>query len=207
MNQELSTDTIFSYNLSRKRWFVASSIIIIALIIAAAITYFLFLKGTDIAGVKTFEAISKHILWNVKHTTLLGALYTSLIGGLFFIFMPIEAVFIAFIRSDSNPAVIIMTFICGFIFSYTLNYFIGMKLSNTTRRIIGPKRFFKIKIMLNKYGAGGVFLINVIPILPSQTLAAILGVFKYNKTKFYIFFLTGQITKYILITIAYLYIV
>jgi membrane protein YqaA with SNARE-associated domain len=76
-----------------------------------------------------------------------------------------------------------------------------MKLAGVSKKIITSKKFYKIKGLINIYGAGAIFVINALP-LPSQPLAAILGVFKYNKTKFYLFFLLGQFVKYGAITLG-----
>ena len=58
---------------------------------------------------------------------------------------------------------------------------------------------------MNKYGATVIFGFNALP-MPSQPLAAILGVVKYNKTRFYVLFITGQLAKYIVIAISLAYI-
>ena len=64
------------------------------------------------------------------------------------------------------------------------------------------KKFYKTKGILNRYGSLAVFSFNALP-LPSQLLSVILGVFRYNKTRFYVFFLSGQAVKLAGITIIY----
>jgi membrane protein YqaA with SNARE-associated domain len=136
---------------------------------------------------------------------LLGAFYTSLFGGLFFVFLPMEAVYIRYLKSGFSPFLIILVYVGGFLFSYTANYYIGLKLNNVSKKIISPKKFYKIKGIINRYGAWAIFGFNVLP-LPSQPLSTILGVFRYNKKRFYLFFLLGQLIKYTAITVAYIYI-
>ena len=58
--------------------------------------------------------------------------------------------------------------------------------------------------MLNKYGALTVLVFNATP-LPAQALAVILGAFRYNKTRFYVLFLLGQLIKYAGITVFHYY--
>jgi membrane protein YqaA with SNARE-associated domain len=60
-------------------------------------------------------------------------------------------------------------------------------------------------VLVNKYGMATVFVFNVLP-LPAQPLATVLGVFKYNKAKFYLAFILGQGIKFSAIALAYFYI-
>ena len=119
--------------------------------------------------------------------------------------LPLEALFITFLIGGQNGLLLILIYVFGFICSYTLNYYIGYKLSEISRKLITPKKFYKIKGIINRYGSGAIFAFNLFP-LPSQPLAAILGVFKYNKPRFYTLFILGQVFKYSIITIGYFYI-
>ena len=69
-------------------------------------------------------------------------------------------------------------------------------------KLISPKKFYKLKGLLNKWGSLAVLLFNATP-LPSQHLSVILGVFRYNKTRFYVFVFLGQLIKYLYITAGY----
>lgn len=169
------------------------------------IYYILILRSSDFFLVKIINTIFSHVGNNLGKLTLLGAVYAAFFGGLFFITLPIEAIFIAFLHSEFHPFLVMSLFVGGLFVSYSIDYLIGYKLSNFSKKLIPPKKFYKTKNLINKYGPVAIFVINVLP-LPSQILATVLGVFKYNRTRFYIFFLSGQITKYVLITIFYLYI-
>ena len=103
------------------------------------------------------------------------------------------------------PFMLVGIYLFGLVLSYTINYYLGMRLANLVQKAITPKKFYKIKGIINKYGVGAIFVFNVLP-LPSQPLSAILGVFKYNKTKFYVFFVLGQLIKYSAIIIGAHYI-
>ncbi|MFH1771020.1 MAG: VTT domain-containing protein [archaeon] len=205
MREEFATNTIFSYNLARKRFFLLLTIVIVVAVLALVAVYFTFLRDTDILVINLIKTFLNHVIGNVKAGTLLGALYTALFGGLFFVFMPMEVAFITFLRAGESPVLLVILYIVGMICSFTVNYYIGMKMSGLSKKIISPRKFYKIKGIINKYGAGAIFLFNVLP-LPAQPLSAILGVFKYNKPRFYFFFILGQSIKYIAISIAYIYI-
>jgi membrane protein YqaA with SNARE-associated domain len=205
MVHEFTKESMFSYNLKRKRISSVAMIAGIILVMLFIVYYAFFLRSSDNLLVNAINLISGHIWSQVTGLTLLGALYITLIGGLFFVFMPIEAWFIAFIGSH-NPLLIVALFILGFLVSYSINYYIGRKLNKTSKAMIGPRKFYKIKALINKRGGLAIFAFNALP-LPSQPLSAILGVFRYNKTRFYLYFLLGQLTKYIVISVAYIYII
>jgi membrane protein YqaA with SNARE-associated domain len=144
-------------------------------------------------------------MYQLKEKSLLGVFYSSFFGGLFFVFLPMEVLFVSLLKDGVNPTMLIILYIVGFLLSYSINYFIGMNLGELSKKLIGAKQFYNIKVAINRYGVLAVFAFNALP-LPSQALSTILGVFKYNKTKFYIFFLSGQLIKYIVIAIGYIYI-
>jgi|FLOH01.1.fsa_nt_gi membrane protein YqaA with SNARE-associated domain len=202
--KDFSPHAIFSYNQVKKRLFVIVSALIFIFLLLFVLNYLLFFKNSDFFLVIWINSFLSHISSNIANTSVLGAFYTTLFGGLFFIFLPLEAVFITFLK-ENNSFIVILLYLIGLIISYTINYFIGYKLTDFSKKIITPKKFYKIKNYVNKYGALAIFLFNVFP-LPSQPLSAILGVFKYNKARFYIFFILGQLVKYTVITIGYFYI-
>ncbi len=205
MYKEFSESDMYSYNSKNKKLFGIYLImgIIIALIIF--VYYIMFLKNSDNFFVNAINSVVVNIATNINSGSLLGLFYASTFGGLFFIVFPLE---IAFIKSLTvgglNPVYMIMVYVVGLLISFTIDYYIGLKFSGLSKKLIGPKKFYKIKGLLNKYGAGAIFVFNALP-LPAQALTAILGVFRYNKTRFYVFFLTGQIIKYAAISVIYLY--
>jgi len=169
--------------------------------------YFIFLNSNifDFFLVNWINAIVNNVSLNISNTTLIGSLYSSIVGGIFVAPIPLELIFIKFLKSQ-NPLILVLVFyILGLIISYSINYFIGARLTNLSKKIISVKKFYKTKGFINRYGAWAIFIFNVLP-LPSQILSVVLGVFNYNKAKFYVFFISGQIIKYAAITIGYFYI-
>lgn len=205
-NKQFTTDEIFSYNLGKKKLFALSLFLIGFIVIAIILVYLFFLRYVDFFIINGIEKFIVNISSNISSGSLVGALYASLFGGLFFIFMPMEAVFIKFLNGGTNPLLVVLIYIFGFFISFTINYYIGMRLANITRKIITAKKFYNIKVKINRFGGWAIFLFNLIPLMPAQPLSAIIGVFKYNKTKFYVAFISGQLIKYILIVIGYVYI-
>lgn len=205
MKEEFAPNTIFSYNLTKKRFFLFIGVIIALVITGLIVFYVTTLRDSDIIVIQIINSSITHLINNVKDGTLLGSFYASLVGGLFFILMPMEIAFINFLKSGNNPVFLIILYNLGFVVSFTINYYIGMKLAGLSKKIITPKKFYKIKSSINKYGALAIFLFNVLP-FPAQPLSAILGVFRYNKARFYFFFILGQTIKYTIISIVYIYI-
>ena len=193
--QNFGESKIFKYNRFYKTSFGAG-VIIAGVFLGLLIISFLFLKDSNLWLFKNLNLLISHFTKHIGGASLLGALYTTLIGGLFFLSIPIELLFIKFFNSGKPIMLILLFYFVGLTVSYSINYFIGLKLSKISKKLISPKKFYKLKGILNKYGALAVFVFNVVP-LPSQILAVILGVFRYNKTRFYIFFLSGQLVKYV----------
>ncbi|MBN2111702.1 VTT domain-containing protein [Candidatus Woesearchaeota archaeon] len=196
---------IFAYNRARKTAFGIA--VIISAVIAASflISYFLVLKNSEIAFFVYFSRITSHVVSNIISSTYLGMFYTALVGGLFFIFMPLEVLFLKSLNSGNSFILILILYLLGVSISYSVDYFIGLKLSKLSRKLIPPKKFYSIKGKINRYGGWAIFFFNVLP-LPSQILAAILGVFRYNTARFYIFLLLGQLVKCIAIGLGVYYI-
>lgn len=204
--QDLNFDknNIFSYNLNRKIknffYFLLTLIILLVFILY----YIFFLQHSDNFIINFINSIFSNIYNNIINLTPLGAFYASFFGGLFFIISPMEIFFILFL-DNFNPYILLIIYMIGIICSYTINYYIGMNLSEISKKIINIKRFYKFKSIINRYGVLAILFFNLLP-LPSQPLAAVLGVFRYSKARFYIFFILGQFLKYSFIILGYFYI-
>jgi membrane protein YqaA with SNARE-associated domain len=192
---------IFTYNHSRKVAFGVFLILGIALLISFTILYIGVWRHSDFLVVKMFNTAASSVTTNIADSTSLGVFYTGAIGGLFFIFMPMEVMLARFINSGSPFTYILLLYMAGILIAYSLNYFIGLKLSRLSKKLISPKKFYSIKGKVNKWGGVAIYVFNALP-LPSQLLAAILGVFRYNKTRFYVYLLLGQLTKIAIVAVG-----
>jgi membrane protein YqaA with SNARE-associated domain len=204
-NHEFTRTNVFSYNKSKKKIFICSVVLVLAILIGLLVYYFTALKDSDLLFIQKLSAFFSYLFLHMKSGSLLGAFYTTLIGGLFFIPIPMDIFFINFI-SNNSAFIAIPIFLSGLCVSFGINYWLGSKLTYLSKRIIGIKKFYKVKTQVNHYGSWGIFLFNVLP-LPAQILSVIAGVFNYNKTKFYVFFVLGQAIKFSVIAIGYFYIV
>ena len=205
LSEKFSKNGMFTYNYYKKIVFVIVLACVIFLCIAFGLYYFFYLKNADNFLVRTINLLVLHVTSNMGETTLLGSFYASLFGGLFFIPIPIELAYIAFLRAGHSVIVLTLVYMLGIFLSYEINYQIGFRLSGISKKIIGAKSFYKTKLSFNKYGPFGIFLFNVTP-LPSQALCTVLGVFNYNKKKFWFYTMLGEVIKFIVIAIGYFYI-
>lgn len=201
---EYSTNRIFMYNITRKKM-IGLTLVLGTIFMTTLISgYIYYLKISDSIALELLGGIMKHVMTNVKSGTGLGIFYSAAVGGLFFIFMPMEVLFYGFLKSGAKPLILIGVYIFGIFLAYSVNYFLGSNMATISKKLIGQKKFFKIKGLINRHGAIVIFLFNATP-LPSQVLSAILGVFHYNRTRFYMAFLSGQILKYSVMIGVYLY--
>jgi membrane protein YqaA with SNARE-associated domain len=204
-SEKFNEKRIFTYNHYKKLGIAIAiySVIIIGVLFAAG--YFFFLKTSNFFLVRGINSIFANVAGNIAKFSVLGGLYASFFGGLFFVPLPIEVVFIGFLKAGQNVALMTLIFLLGVVLSYWFNYQVGFWLSGTSKKIIGAKTFYKIKLMFNKYGPWGIFLFNVSP-LPSQPLSTILGVFNYNRKKFWFYTMLGEVIKFVAMAIGYFYI-
>jgi membrane protein YqaA with SNARE-associated domain len=195
-------ESIFRYNQKHKLRFALFLFGGLFFFIGFILYYIFALKYSDFFAIRAINTLFSHITFHMKGLSLAGMVYTGFFGGLFFLTVPMEVVFVAFLRAGHSPILLIPLYLLGMIFSYTANYYIGFHLNHVSKKIITPQKFYKLKGLVNKYGTLGIFGLNALP-LPSQILSTILGVFKYNIHKFYFYFIAGQLLKYVIISIGY----
>ncbi len=204
--KEVFSETrMFAYNKARKIAFGIAVVLSIVLIVSVITSYLLMISSPDFEGIVFINRLAAHVTSHIGSSTLLGVFYSALIGGLFFVVVPLEIFLTKFMNSGQSFIAVTTFYMIGILVSYSIDYFIGLKMSTLAKKLISPRKFYGVKGKINKYGAIAIYVFNVF-ILPSQILAVILGVFKYNKTRFYIFFLLGQLTKCIIIAMGISYI-
>ena len=180
----------FSYN---EKWKIGEGIgKILAITIVAGFfaAYFLnAFEGTFVTRIIQYIGIQ------ITSNTLEGLFILATIGGLFFLPVPLDPLYLRSVLEAQNPWVNFTIMLFGLIISQSLNYFLGASLSRFAVKMIPAEKFYAIKVKLNQYGKSALFLFNVLPILPAQPLMFVCGVFRYNKTRLAIIWLTAWIIK------------
>jgi membrane protein YqaA with SNARE-associated domain len=177
----------------RKKLEGLATITFIVLVIFGVLGYLIFLRG--IFQDSLLADIVHHVAGEMWHTTLLGSFYTAFFGGLFFVFLPLEATYIAALTKNHAVAVYAV-YMAGIMLSAAVNYLVGYKLSKLSRRLISTKNFYKTKCYVNKYGKAAVFVSNAVPFMPCQPITFVLGIFRYNWQKTLILTITAQMLKH-----------
>ena len=197
---------MFLYNANKKKINGLLTIAISVVFILGLIYYFFYLRNSDNVFFKTINNIIGTIYNEIDKGTKIGVLYSALFGGLFFVVIPTELVFLNFlIKETLNSWILLIVYIAGIFVAYNINYYTGYKLKGVSKFIITPKKFYKIKGKLNKYGGLVIYLMNAIPFMPAQPLSTILGVFNYNRMRFYFYSFFGLLTKYVAMILIYKY--
>ncbi|RHX81565.1 hypothetical protein DLM76_02695 [Leptospira yasudae] len=187
-------DEIFQYH--KKRNFY-SGLIFLGSVFLAVILLSLTASGLLKLEIPGLEAIQKLVLYvskEIRKPSLLGVFFTTLFGGLFFFYLPIEFLYIRAAYSKLDGSDLVMLHILGLVISFTINYFLGRIAARACIKLISPKKFYRMKGFLNRYGVLAIFAFNALP-LPAPILSAVLGVIRYKKKIFYPVFVAGQLAQ------------
>ncbi|MGM5483913.1 MAG: VTT domain-containing protein [Nanobdellota archaeon] len=182
----------FEYNSKGKRREAIIKIILGIFIVLLFISvYFNLFQGTFIGSAIKF------IKTQIASRTLSGLFMGSIFGGLFFVYVPLEVIFIFSLKQNFYLWNIIVM-MAGLYLSYNIDYYAGIYFSRYATKLVSPKQFYRIKSKINKYGVWLVVLFNSLP-LPSQPLTFVCGVFRYDYKKYFIPWAITWIIKLIII--------
>ncbi|MDD9953528.1 MAG: VTT domain-containing protein [Candidatus Woesearchaeota archaeon] len=135
--------------------------------------------------------------WKIPETvTLTWLFFLSATGGLFFLPIPMEAVFTRAIATGSSELWSVVAVILGFTLGNIVSYLIGWRLNRFIRLFVSPKKLFGIKRKVNKYGVYAVLGMNALPFMPSPLLSFGLGITRYNFARLFTVFIIGNLLKY-----------
>lgn len=181
-------------------------IAIFCIIGALGVLYFIFLRRLELFQGTWFSFALTHIKDEVFSNSAIGLFYVTFFGGLFFLFTPIDVFFIAAINTGKFSPLHCTLMFLGLLFSYSLNYVIGLRFSTLSKKLVSPKKFYKTKVIVNKFGKLAILFFNIIG-FGSQQLTFVLGVFRYNRTRLLILAVIGQIIHYSLIAVVLIWII
>lgn len=178
-------------------------IAIITAIIAAIIILFILAIKFPILKDSFLWHFFSHIKYHTSTLSYLGMYYVTLFGGLFFVTVPIEPYFVVAIQRN-NAFIITLAAFLGITISYTVDYILGYKFSNVSKKLISVKQFYKMKAIINKRGSLAIVFFNIIG-FGSQQITFVLGVFRYNWIRLALLTFLGQAIKYSAILAVYLF--
>jgi membrane protein YqaA with SNARE-associated domain len=140
----------------------------------------------------------------IVNNTILGIFILSILGSLFFLALPSEALFIYFIGNTSlNPLLLILIVIFGNLTGLIFNYLFGFILGERIIKFIFSKNYEKYKkLVLSKWGGLILFIGNIFP-GPIEVLTVFYGGFRYNIKKYFYLSLVGRTFKYLILFVLY----
>ena len=146
-------------------------------------------------------SLYKHSVAQIEGRTLLGLFYANFFGGLFFVFLPIEVIYVYYTLLDHSDLLIFIVSMISIMIAMILNYAAGRLLGSTVLKFIMKKKFEWLENLNNKYGAWIIVIGNAI-IFPSQLYALIVGATKYPFKKYLAYTALGRTIKYVLLVIG-----
>jgi membrane protein YqaA with SNARE-associated domain len=170
------------------------SLVFVAIIVA----FFIAFRGfiwTEIQSNTIIQSVVNLVKFKFTQLSPAELFVAGLVGGLFFILMPLEVMFYSSIHGGSNPWLSVFMMCAGFTLSQVINYYLGFKFSPLIMNFISKKKVYETRRFVNKYGGYGVFLSNLSP-LPAEILTFALGITRYNVYRLYSLQILGTVIKY-----------
>lgn len=198
VEKKISRDNVFEHSKVTKKIEGIIKIFLGVLFVLILIAQFSGLtKGTFIDSILSF------IYQQFSGKTIMGVFLIGLIGGLFFLSVPIEVLFVNALHQVNLDSFVLgaLVFI-GLAISYSINYLLGYYLLSVATKMMSPKQFYGIKSKLNKYGSWFILLFNLFP-LPSQGLTFVCGVFRYNKLRYFSLWTIAWFLKILVLIIVF----
>lgn len=186
---------------SKIKWsLIILIIVLIYLFYNTFISYFMNLLKSNPLSYSYFLYIQNQI----GQKTLIGLLFISTLGSIFFLMLPSEAIFIYYLTSTNFPVPILIFIISfGSILGMIINYLLGFLLNERVLKLFFKEEKFNMyKEKVDEYGGYFLFFGNILP-GPIEVVALFYGAFKFGFVKYLYLTFVGRVIKYILIFIAF----
>ncbi|WP_207796084.1 hypothetical protein, partial [Leptospira ellisii] len=118
-------DEVFQYHQKRNFY---SGLIFIGSVFVAILLFALTASGIlrfDIPGLNGIQKFVLYVSKEIAKPSLVGVFFTTLFGGLFFFYLPIEFLYIRATYSKLDGGLLIALHLSGLLISFTINYFLG----------------------------------------------------------------------------------
>ncbi|MBU1244982.1 VTT domain-containing protein [Myxococcota bacterium] len=140
----------------------------------------------------TVWAVYSHIADQISEKTLLGLAYAGFFGSLFFILIPLEAVFFYYLALEHHAALVILIMLFSSVLGLALDYLMGRLVGEGLLMRYAEERFTKTKRSMDRYGGTIVIVANIIPFLPVQIISVVIGATRFGLRKFLLYTLVGR---------------
>lgn len=144
-------------------------------------------------------SVYSFILLQIEQKSLLGLAFLSFTGALFFVFLPVELIFIYYLSLGYNKLLMLLIVLSCYMAGLILNYFIGFLFG---KKILKKKKDpEKLQRRINKFGTF-IIILGYLFFFPMQFITAALGAFRYPFKKFFIFSFIMLSIKFVFIVFA-----
>ena len=140
----------------------------------------------------TVWGVYTHIADQISEKTLLGLAYAGFFGSLFFILIPLEAVFFYYLALPHAAGLVILIMLVSSVLGLAVDYLMGRLVGEGLLMRYAEARFTKTKRSMEKWGGAIVVTSNVIPFLPVQIISVVVGATRFGLKKFLIYTLIGR---------------
>ena len=131
--------------------------------------------------------IYEHMAHHMGHHTYLGLFYTSFLGALFFVFIPLEAVFYYYLALPRWPGGVLLGAWLGSVLGLFADYLIGALVGQKLVARFWPEQFLKTKRGMERWGALIVVVSNLVPFLPVQFISLAIGATRFGARRFVLY--------------------
>jgi membrane protein YqaA with SNARE-associated domain len=190
-----------NYYFFLKWWIIIFLILIIYIFYNQIIFYFLSILKSNPTLYSNYLYIENHI----KNSTFLGLFIVSILGSLFFLTLPSEALLIYYLSTTNHFFIYIITIlIFGNLIGLILNYFFGLILGRGLTSLLFKNKFLDYQRKIHRYGGVILFIGNILP-GPIEFLAVFYGTFRFPFLRYVYLCFMGRLFKYIIIFLLYIF--
>lgn len=184
-----------------KMWVLIASLLILFIILIVGIFFSTFFYDI-LYSIPYINGSVDFLTLNIKNLTLFGLFLAHLIGGIFFVPSPDEIIFYYGLIKGNNYFLALLFSTVGYMIAQLGNYYVGKKISPLIMDIVSKRKVYETRRFVNKHGAIGIFLFNLLP-FPAPLLTFALGIARYNFTRLFVLTLAGKISKYVILILIY----
>jgi membrane protein YqaA with SNARE-associated domain len=174
-------------------------------VFAFLVLYMIYIKWSVIVGhIPVVSSIYSFVYANLAEKTVAGMFWSSFFGALFFIFLPVEFIFVYYFDAGYNLALLVLVVLAGNVLGLVADYFLGIFFGEKLARKLMKKKYdFFVKLVV-KFGAFFILVGNalVIPVFPIEPFSFIVGSSRYSFKKFMVYTVAGKAVQ--LALLAYL---
>lgn len=151
------------------------------------------------------RGIDNLIQGQITQLTPVGLFFAGFIGGSFLVPSPLEILFYLSLTKGNGILLSFLFLNLGLLLIQIVNYWLGAKFSSFVMNFLSVKKVYKVRRLINKYGAFLLFFLSVVPAMPYEVLTFALGIAKYNFYRLFILVTIGSLIKYAVIAGVFIF--